>query len=268
MRVVELAGSGEKITLKALKNLIGSKTKKSVTSVTAQNSPIDEKKVDDVIADAEEKELPEKYLASFNAVTVDVAAQSVLAEVSAVETAPISSGLVEETHDETTFVPSQIAAAIAEQNTNTSDLNSTLTYDQTSSAFTSDSSTITDYHPATHTYNTCRTLISNLGHLTQEETHSIFRAFLQKIGLPAFSSFVKQLQQEEIAALCNQCLTFMNEQGLNWFESKASNFTALSEAAIKSLSVKLKRILVVRGSQRINQSQTQTQSSNLIYLAQ
>lgn len=268
LKAVQLAGSGEKITHKALKSLIGSKTKKSVTSVTAQISPVDEKEVDDVIADAREKESSEN-LASFNAVTVDVVAQSVLAEEIVAEIAPISSDLVEETDDETTFVPSQISEKIAAQNTNISDSSSVPADNQTSPIFTLDSSTTTNSNyqtPATHAYNTCRTLISNLGYLTQEEVHSILRAFLQKIGVSAFNTFVKELQQQEIASFCNQCFASLNEQGLKCLNIENINFAALGDTVLKPLSMQLKRILISRGTQRLTQSQTQSEPSNLVYI--
>lgn len=265
LKAVELAGYGEKITLTSVKSLIGSKTKKSVTSVTAEINCIHEVEVDDVVADVGEKESSENYV-EFNTVTVDVVAQSVLPEEVVASCVHTSSDLVEAIHDESIFVPSEKEAKIANQNTNTSDSNVSPTYNQTSPIFTSDSNTKTNYHPATHAYNTCRTLISNLGYLNQEEVHSILRAFLQKIGSSAFSTFVKELQQEEIASFCNECLISLNEQGLNWLNIQNINFALLSDPVLKPLSVQLKRILISRGTQRLSQSQTQSEPSNLVYI--
>lgn len=269
LRVVELAGSGEKITHKVLKSLIGSKTKKSVTSVTAQIPPTDEKEVANVIADAGEKESSENYLASFNTVTVDVVAQKVLPEEILAEAPPRTSDLVEAIHDETTFVPSEVSEKIVAQNPKTSVSSFVPAYNQTSPIFTLDSCTTTNSNyqtPATHAYNTCRTLISNLGYLTQEEVHSILRAFLEKIGTSAFGTFVKQLQQQEIASFCNQCFISLNEQGLKCLNIENINFAALGDTVLKPLSMQLKRILISRGTQRLTQSQTQSEPSNLVYL--
>lgn len=262
LRVVELAGTGEKITHKVLKSLIGSKTKKSVTSVTAQITPIDEVEVVDV----GEKESSENYV-EFNTVTVDVVAQSVLPEEMVAEATHTSSDsdLVEASHDESIFVPSEVSEKIADQNTNTSNSSVSPTYNQTSPIFTSDSSTKTNYQtPATHTYNTCRTLISNLGYLTQEEVHSLLRALLEKVGVSPFVTFVKQLQPEEIANFCNDCFASLNEQGLKRLDLEKVNFAALSDRVLKRLSAQLKLILLKRGTQRVTQNQSEP--SNLIYI--
>lgn len=274
LEAVKLAAAGERITLKAAKNIIGGKKKKSVTSKTKESSPVEDKEVVEDIAVAGEKESFENFVAEelINSVTIDVVAQTMPSEEKLAEAAPMSSPSVEETPLETTlFVSSEVnSAATTYQSTNTSDSSSTPAYNQTPATFTPDSSsTTTNYQSsASYTYNACRSLISNLGLLTNEEVFSILHAFLQKVGLSAIGNFVKQLQQEEIASLCNQCFTSLNERGLKWLDIEKINFAALSDTLIKSLSSQLKRILLSRATQRVTQSHTPSEPSNLIYIAQ
>lgn len=272
LEAVELAAAGERITLKAAKTLIGSKTHKSVTSNTKQITPVEDKEITDVIAHTGEKESSENYLAEGfpNAVTINLVAQTMPSEEILATEAPMSSPSVEETHEETIFVPSEVnSAATTYQSTNTSGSSPTPAYNQTPATFTPDSSsTTTNYQSsASYTYNACRSLIANLELLTNEEVFSILGAFMQKVGLSTIGNFVKQLQQEEIASLCNQCFTSLNQRGLKWLDIEKINFAALSDTLIKSLSSQLKRILLSRATQRVTQSQTPSEPSNLMYIA-
>lgn len=261
-QILERAENGQRITLEMVKTVIGGKTKKPVTS---QVNSIDDKKMVDAIVEAGEKETPENYIAENfpNTATIDIVAQTMLPANPLAEAASMSSQIVEETPEEITFVPSEIGStATTKQINNASDSSSIPT-------FTPDSSSTTNYsHSATtYAYNTCQSLVSNLEHLNQEEAVSILRAFLEKFGFTAIGNFVKQLQPEEIVSLCNQCLTFLNERGVNWWETKKINFAVLSDTAIKSLSLQLKRILISRGTQQLAQNQTQSELTNLVYIS-
>ena len=132
-------------------------------------------------------------------------------------------------------------------------------------AFTCDSSLATAWSKnGTSAYNASAALISNLSHLTVEEAHMIFRAFLQKLDISAISDFVKELQSEEIVTLCNQCFDSISEQGFNSFKLERINFALLSDPVLKQLLSQLKRVLLSRGAKRLVHP-IQSQSSNPIY---
>ena len=302
LEAVERAASGERITLKAAKSIIGSKKQKLVTSNTDKIHSKEHNKGAEVIALTSEQEslvrnepLPsEKFVEQEfpDAVTIDVVARTMPAEE---KHDLIALMQLEEELLETTFVPPQSnCTSISNQNADfTCDRrkdesalealeadeaegmkrsqsaieadSSLATASNQNAAFTCDSSLATAWSKnGTSAYNASAALISNLSHLTVEEAHMIFRAFLQKIGVSAISGFVKELQSEEIVTLCNQCFDSISEQGFNSFKLERINFALLSDPVLKQLLSQLKRVLLSRGAKRLVHP-IQSQSSNPIY---
>lgn len=286
---LERAATGEIISLKTAKSIISTKKisrkkQKTVFNNTEHLAPIEVKVVDEVLPVTESKDLLPENCATQKLdekVTIDVVARAGKEDQlsTEAESSPPSNAVgevseqlfLESAGEEITLdsTESNSIAALskASEPTFNSDSSFTAIRGQSPAAFTPNSnSTATIRQSAATAYSTCQTLVSNLGRLDNEEAHSILRAFLQKLGLAAINTFVKELKQEEIATLCNQCLGFLNERGLKWLEIETSNFAALSETAIKSLSSKLKRILISKGTERITPRQTQSEPSNLIYI--
>ena len=302
LEAVERADSGERITLKAAKSIIGSKKQKLVTSNTDKIHSKEHNKGAEVIALTSEAEplvrneqLPsEKFVEQEfpDAVTIDVVARTMPAEE---KHDLIALMQLEEELLETTFVPPQSnCTSISNQNADfTCDRrkdesalealealeaegmkrsesaieadSSLATASNQNAAFTCDSSLATAWSKnGTSAYNASAALISNLSHLTVEEAHMIFRAFLQKLDISAISDFVKELQSEEIVTLCNQCFDSISEQGFNSFKLERINFALLSDPVLKQLLSQLKRVLLSRGAKRLVHP-IQSQSSNPIY---
>ena len=302
LEAVERAASGERITLKAAKSIIGSKKQKLVTSNTDKIHSKEDYEAAEVIALTSEQEslvrnepLPSEKFADRefpDAVTIDVVARTMPAEE---KHDLIALMQLEEKLLETTFVPPQSnCASISNQNADfTCDRrkdesalealealeaegmkrsesaieadSSLATASNQNAAFTCDSSLATAWSKnGTSAYNASAALISNLSHLTVEEAHMIFRAFLQKLDISAISDFVKELQSEEIVTLCNQCFDSISEQGFNSFKLERINFALLSDPVLKQLLSQLKRVLLSRGAKRLVHP-IQSQSSNPIY---
>ena len=270
LEAVERADSGERITLKAAKSIIGSKKQKLVTSNTDKIHSKEHNKGAEVIALTSEQEslvrnepLPsEKFVEQEfpDAVTIDVVARTMPAEE---KHDLIALMQLEEELLETTFVPPQSnCTSISNQN---ADFTCDRRKDESAlealeaegmkrseSAIEADSSLATAWSKnGTSAYNASAALISNLSHLTVEEAHMIFRAFVQKIGLPAISNFVKKLPSEEIVSLCNQCFDSISEQGFNSFKLERINFALLSDPVLKQLLDQIKRVILSRGARRI-----------------
>lgn len=289
LEAVERADSGERITLKAAKSIIGSKKQKLVTSNTDKIHSKEDYEAAEVIARASEQEslvrnepLPSEKFADRefpDAVTIDVVARTMPAEE---KHDLIALMQLEEKLLETTFVPPQSnCTSISNQNADfTCDRrkdesaleadeadeaegmkrsqsaieadSSLATASNQNAAFTCDSSLATAWSKnGTSAYNASAALISNLSHLTVEEAHMIFRAFLQKLGISAISDFVKELQTEEIVTLCNQCFDSISEQGFNSFKLERVNFALLSDPVLKQLLDQIKRVILSRGARRI-----------------
>lgn len=303
LEAVERANFGERITLKAAKSIIGSKKQKLVTFNTEQIHSKEDYEAAEVIALTSEQEslvrnelLPsEKFAAQEfpDAVTIDVVAQTMPAEE---KHDLIALMQLEEELLETTFVPPQSnCTSISNQNADfTCDRRKdesaleALEADEaegtkrSESAIEADSSLATasnqnadftcDFSKATtwgkngtSAYNASAVLISNLSHLTVEETHTIFRAFVQKIGFSAIGNFVKELQSEEIVSLCNQCFSDLSQRCFNSLKLDQINFALLSDSVLKHLLGQSKRVLLSRGAKRTGYNQSQSEPFEMRY---
>ena len=273
LEALERANFGERITLKAAKSIIGSKKQKLVTSNTDKIHSKEHNKGAEVIALTSEQEslvrnepLPSEKFADRefpDAVTIDVVARTMPAEE---KHDLIALMQLEEELLETTFVPPQSnCTSISNQN---ADFTCDRRKDESAlealealeaegmkrseSAIEADSSLATAWSKnGTSAYNASAALISNLSHLTVEEAHTIFRAFVQKIGASAIGNFVKELQSEEVVTLCNQCFDSISEQGFNSFKLERVNFALLSDPVLKQLLDQIKRVILSRGARRI-----------------
>ena len=133
-------------------------------------------------------------------------------------------------------------------------------------AFTCDSSLATAWGKnGTSAYNASAVLISNLSHLTVEEAHMIFRAFVQKIGVSAIGNFAGELQSEEIVSLCNQCFSSVSERCFNSFKLEQINFALLSDPVLKQLLGQIKRVILTRGAKRTGYNQNQSEPFEIRY---
>jgi hypothetical protein len=303
LEAVERANFGERITLKAAKSIIGSKKQKLVTSNTDKIHSKEDYEAAEVIALTSEPEplvrneqLPSEKFAEQefpDAVTIDVVARTMPAEE---KHDLIALMQLEEELLETTFVPPQSnCTSISNQNADfTCDRrkdesalealeadeaegmkrsqsaieadSSLATASNQNAAFTCDSSLATAWSKnGTSAYNASAALISNLSHLTVEEAHTIFRAFVQKIGASAIGNFVKELESEEVVTLCNQCFDSISEQGFNSLKLERINFALLSDPVLKQLLSQIKRVILTRGAKRTGYNQSQSEPFEIRY---
>lgn len=276
------AKAGEIISLQTANRIIGTKKiskkkQKNVDRDTELCAATDVTVVATVVSPPEPELLPESFVTQKpvdEEETIDVAVISQEDQlITDFETKPlcyaagftsedlVSSSASEEMPDST--FPS-LTAASSQTGERAFNSDSSFKMGQSVAAFTpnSNNSAIAGSPPA---YSAYQTVVSNLDRLSEREAHSILRAFLQKLGLTAISNFVKELKQEEIATLCNQCLGFLNERGLKWLEIERINFAALSDTDVDSIKSHLKQIFVSRGKQKLAQNRTQSnEPSNLI----
>ena len=219
--------------------------------------PVDEEETIDVAAISQEDQLVTDFEPKPPCYAADFMSEDLVSS-SASEEMPDST----ESMPDSTFPSSTAASSQTSERAFNSD--SSFKMGQSVAAFTpnSNNSAIAGSPPA---YSAYQTIVSNLDRLSEREAHSILRAFLQKLGITAISNFVKELKQEEIATLCNQCLGFLNERGLKWLEIERINFAALSDTDVDSIKSHLKQIFVSRGKQKLAQNRTQSnEPSNLI----